>query len=149
RAAGPPAARRRRFGPRRRRRNRPVDSAAFWPSLEGNHLARPHRLVDGSDEGDRLATFAAVHLRGTIGLDRPNEVGELAGVTLVRDRLRVPRPARRADLLGEPLLYREVSRGFGREIPAQDVFLLDDGRAAIAVDGDGLRQAGMNARRRL
>ncbi len=36
-----------------------------------------------------------------------------------------------------------------REVPAQHVVLLDDGRAAVAVDRDRFRQAGINAGRRL
>src|SRR5262245_47302777 len=106
-----------------------------------NSAACPVRLVNRTDQGDRPAPFAAIDLRGGAGVDGPHVVGELAGMSLVRDRLRIGSAARGTNLLSEVLLDRIVVRRVRLKLPAQYDLLLDDRRAAVTVDGDRLRQS--------
>ena len=71
-----------------------------------NGASRPHRFVNGADQGDGPAPLAAVHERRRAGLEGVDEIGQLAAMVLVRDRRWVARAARGADLLGEALPHR-------------------------------------------
>ena len=59
------------------------------------------------------------------------------------------RASRGANLLSKPRLDRFIASARVLKLPAQNVVLFDDRRAAVAMDGDRLRQPRMDACRRL
>src|SRR2546421_4060215 len=85
------------------------------------------RLVDRQNDLDGAASLAAVDERRLAGLDRGDEVGELAGVADVRNRRRIARAARGAALLRETRPNRVVLGRLRIEFPLQEVVLLDHG----------------------
>src|SRR6516225_365565 len=72
---------------------------AFGLMFERNGSTGGGGLIDGEDDLDGAAAFAAIDQRGASGADGLDEVGELAGVADVGDGGRVVGPARGADLL--------------------------------------------------
>src|SRR5205085_49425 len=106
-------------------------------------------LVDRLDERDGLASLAAIDHGLPLLANRLHEVGQLPGVIDVRDRRRIARTARGADLLGEALPKRVVFRRWRLELPALHVLLLHNDRTAVAMYRDRLGQAGPDAGGRL
>src|SRR5262249_36548515 len=101
--------------------------------------------VDGQDHLDRPAALPTINLRLPALLNGLYEVGQLPSMTLVGNRCRVAGAAGGAHLFGKALFDVPVLRRFWQQVPAQDVLLLDDGRAAVTMNGDGLGQSGVNA----
>src|SRR5438046_1359126 len=112
-----------------------------------HHASRAVALVDGADQFDGASAFAAIDLGRAVGADRIHEIRQLAAMALVADRFGVRGATTRSDLRREPPLHFVVGGSRRREVPLQHVLLLDHRRAALAVDGDLLRLAGVNAGR--
>src|SRR5438046_1379932 len=99
------------------------------------------RFVNSKNHLNCLASLAAIDERCPTLRDSLDEIGELAGVSLVRNGGRIARPAGGADFLHEPLADRIIPGLRGLELPAQQVILLDDDAPLITVDADRFRQS--------
>src|SRR5262249_51555032 len=108
--------------------------------LDSHCFAACCGLIDSANHFDRPPAFAAVHQRGAVVSDCVDEVGELPGVTYVRDCRWVTRPAAGPDLRREALTYRHVLGPRFLEVPLEYVVLLDDDGAGVAMHRDRLRQ---------
>src|SRR5581483_7994574 len=99
--------------------------------------------VDGQNDLHRLATFPAVYGWSCTGFNGPDKIGQLPRMPDMRNRRRVTGTARRSDLLSEALFDDPIVGSLRRKVPPEHILLLDDNCAAVAVDGDGLGQAGV------
>src|SRR5713101_7141609 len=123
---------------------RPRGRQLFLPKSSGSQFHHPpgrRGLVDGQDDFDGAATFAAIDQGGPAGFNGLYKVGQLPGMADVGNRRRIARSTRSPSLLSEALPDMAVLFGFRRQFPADQIILFDDGRALVAVDGDGLGQS--------